>query len=145
MDRNVFDTLKLTSNEELEDIQETVRNKSMFQPSRHLRLTTLVQMLKYQKAIHPMMMPIRKVLHIMEMRFSRGKDGGKWTNCHPVQARVSQCNVLCGPLQNVVHVNHITPVDEMFKLYITKNMIDIIVDCANVERLRKMAQNPKIV
>ena len=63
---------------------------------------------------------------------SEGKDGTRWNRHPPPIGRVAAIN-LCGPVQKVIHADHISDETEMFKLYINEEVVSMITAFTNLE------------
>ena len=62
-----------------------------------------------------------------------GKDGTRWNRHPPPIGRVAARNLLLGPVQKVVHADHISDETKIFKLYINEEVVSMITTFTNLE------------
>ena len=69
-----------------------------------------------------------------------GKDATRWNRHPPPIGRVAARNLLRGPVQKVVHADHIFYETEMFTLYINEEVVSMITTFTNLEGARSFTK-----
>ena len=73
----------------------------------------------------------------------KGKDGSSWSATPPPTSRVPARNIIRGPVEKVLHADHVAYVDDMFRLYITNDIVKEIVVHTNKEGQRRTTEKGK--